>query len=101
MIYYNQVKREREEKEMEKYIKVEDVIYGLQNIKKVKIGDIKKSKHVIKNAPVTFCEGWVEITYMDNTYEIIHIHLEENDEDKMRKMQKDLVERIYKILLDK
>ena len=54
-----------------------------------------------KNAPVTFCEGWVEITYMDNTYEIIHIHLEENDEDKMRRMQKDLVERIYKILLDK
>lgn len=100
MIYYNQVKRERK-KEMEKYIKVEDVIYGLQNIKKVKIGDIKKSKHVVKNAPVTFCEGWVEITYMDNTYEIIHIHLEENDEDKMRRMQKDLVERIYKILLDK
>lgn len=99
MIYYNQVKRE--EKEMEKYIKVEDVIYGLQNIKKVKIGDIKKSKHVVKNAPVTFCEGWVEITYMDNTYEVIHIHLEENDEDKMRRMQKDLVERIYKILLDK
>lgn len=100
MIYYNQVKRERK-KEIEKYIKVEDVIYGLQNIKKVKIGDIKKSKHIVKNAPVTFCEGWVEITYMDNTYEIIHIHLEENDEDKMRRMQKDLVERIYKILLDK
>lgn len=86
---------------MEKYIKVEDVIYGLQNIKKVKIEDIKKSKHVVKNAPVTFCEGWIEITYMDNTYEIIRIHLEENDENKMRRMQKDLVERIYKILLDK
>lgn len=100
MIYYNQVKRERK-KEIEKYIKVEDVIYGLQNIKKVKIGDIKKSKHVVKNAPVTFCEGWVEIRYMDNTYEIICIHLEEDDEDKMRRMQKDLIERIYKILLDK
>lgn len=86
---------------MEKYIKVEDVIYGLQNIKKVKIGDIKKSKHVVKNAPVTFWEGYVEIRYMDNTYELICIHLEEDDGAKLYRMQKDLVERIYKILLDK
>lgn len=86
---------------MEKYIKVEDTVYGLQNIKKVKIDDIKKSKHVVKKAPVTFCEGWVEITYMDNTREIVRIHLEEDDEDKMRRMQKELVEKIYKILLDK
>lgn len=50
---------------------------------------------------ITFCEGWVEITYMDNTREIVRIHLEEDDEDKMRRMQRDLVERIYKILLDK
>lgn len=33
---------------MEKYIKVEDVIYGLQNIKKVKIGDIKRVSMLLK-----------------------------------------------------
>lgn len=55
-------------------------------LKKLKL----MSKHVVKKA-----EGWVEITYMDNTREIIRIHLEED------KMQRDLVERIYKILLDK
>lgn len=34
---------------MEKYIKIEDTVYGLQNIKKVKIDDIKKSKHVVNH----------------------------------------------------
>lgn len=86
---------------MEKYIKVEDTIYGLQNIKLVKIGDIRKSKHISKGVPITSCEGWVEIRYMDNTYEIVRIHDEGDDTDKMHKMQKDLVEKIYKILLDK
>lgn len=86
---------------MEKYIKVENTIYGLQNIKKVAIKDTRRNRKTSKGVTTIYYEGWVEIRYMDDTYEIVRLHLEEDNEDKMYEMQKDLVERIYKILLDK
>ena len=86
---------------MEKYIKVENTIYGLQNIKKVEIKGVRKNKKTSKGVITVYYEGWVEIRYMDDTYEIIRLYLEEDNEDKMYEMQKELVEKIYKILLDK
>lgn len=86
---------------MEKYIKVENTIYGLQNIKKVEIKDTRRNKKTSKGAITVYYEGWVEIRYMDDTYEIVRLYLEEDNKDKMYEMQKELVEKIYKILLDK
>ena len=86
---------------MEKYIKVENTIYGLQNIKKVEIKDTRRNRKISKGIITVYCEGWVEIRYMNDTYEIVRLYLEEDNEDKMYEMQKELVEKIYKILLDK
>lgn len=86
---------------MEKYIKVENTIYGLQNIKKVEIKGAKRNKKISKGVITVYYEGWVEIRYMDDTYEIVRLYLEKDNEDKMYEMQKELVEKIYKILLDK
>ena len=86
---------------MEKYIKIENTIYGLQSIKKVEIKDTKRNRKTSKGVTTIYYEGWVEIRYMDDTYEIVRLYLEEDNADKMYEMQKDLVEKIYKILLDK
>ena len=86
---------------MEKYIKVENTIYGLQSIKKVEIKGTKRNKKTSKGVITIYYEGLVEIRYMDDTYEIVRLYLEEDNEDKMYEMQKELVEKIYKILLDK
>lgn len=86
---------------MEKYIKVENTIYGLQNIKKVEIKDTRRNRKVSKGVITVYYEGWVEIRYMNDTYEIVRLYLEEDNEDKMYEMQKELIEKIYKILLDK
>lgn len=85
---------------MEKYIKVEDAIYGLQNIRKVQIEGIERKRSTSKGITTIYCEGCVRIYYTDNDIENIRLY-SEDDTDKMRKMQKDLVEKIYKILLDK
>lgn len=85
---------------MEKYIKVEDTIYGLQNIRKVQIEGIERKRSTTRGVTTIYCIGCVRIYYTDNDVENIHLY-SEDDTDKMRKMQKDLVERIYKILLDK
>lgn len=86
---------------MEKYIKIENTIYGLQSIKKVEIKDTRRNRKTSKGVTTICYEGWVEIRYMDDTYEIVRLYLEEDNADKMYEMQKDLVEKIYKILLDK
>ena len=86
---------------MEKYIKVEDTIYGLQNIRKVQIEGVERRRSTTKGVTTIYCDGCVRIYYADNDVENIHLYLEEDDTEKMRKMQKDLIERIYKILLDK
>lgn len=86
---------------MEKYIKVDNTIYGLQNIKKVEIKGAKRNIKTSKGVITVYYEGCVEIRYMDDTYEIVRLYLEEDNEDKMYEMQKELVEIIYKILLDK
>lgn len=86
---------------MEKYIKIENTIYGLQSIKKVEIKDTRRNRKTSKGVTTIYYEGWVEIRYMDDTYETVRLYLEEDNADKMYEMQKDLVEKIYKILLDK
>ena len=42
---------------MEKYIKVENTIYGLQNIKKVEIKDTRKNRKTSKGVITVYYEG--------------------------------------------